>query len=94
VYTVAKQTKHLIALDDVKTVVLQCNRCGSIVTYHFAYKGPIPTSCQVCGSDWCPTPSSMGFNKIIGKFLHGKWGLEKALEAKASSLGYTMSLEV
>jgi hypothetical protein len=90
----AKQTKHLIALSDVKAAVLDCKHCGSNVSFPFARNRRIPASCPVCSGDWDRTLSST-HSDSIGKFMALQRGLREALEGPhQSTVGYAMSLEI
>lgn len=91
----AKQTKHLVGLSDVKAVVLECKHCESSVSFALARNRAVPASCPVCGGDWDRTHSPTGFNAIVGDFITRQRRLQDAFAGPvASSVGYTVRLEV
>jgi hypothetical protein len=87
----AKQTKHLIDLADIKTLTLQC-KCGSNITYAFSVPGRLPVICHSCGKDWLPTNSPIDLTQVVDGFIQSKHALERALEYPG--IGFTLNLEV
>jgi hypothetical protein len=92
----AKQTKHFIALGDMKAAVLECKQCSSSLTFSFGSEHThIPPSCPNCGGDWDQSMSSGGFNRVIEQFIAFQRRLKISFDGQnAAALGYTMSVEV
>jgi hypothetical protein len=82
----AKQTKHVIELSDVKAVAIQCSKCPSSVSLSLAHQWVVPDKCPGCGEKW-------GARDGINQKVKGCADTLRDLQKDLASDGYTMGLE-
>ena len=74
--TVAKETRHVFELCDIKAIRLHCNRCDREAVQSIK-QTEVPKQCPLCGAQW-EVEHAAGNRGDNWQMIHAMQGLVKA----------------